>query len=54
MTEKKEQIINQFTLAGMSSLSELLLCEVDTLLQPYPHAQMPVSSDFADGEFSNV
>jgi hypothetical protein len=40
--ENKEQIISRFNMAGLPSLPELLLCEMDALLQP-------VSPDLADG-----
>jgi hypothetical protein len=50
VTENKEQIISQFKLAGMSSLPELLLREMDALLQPDIGAQMAgsrLSKNFA-------
>jgi hypothetical protein len=50
VTEKKDQIINQFNMAGIPSLPELLLREVNTLLRSDAGAQMPVSPDLAEGE----
>jgi len=38
--ENKEQKISQFNLAGMYSLPELLLQEMDALLQPVSGAQL--------------
>ncbi|MDG2176662.1 MAG: hypothetical protein P8M72_11115 [Gammaproteobacteria bacterium] len=52
MTENKEQIISQFNLAGMPSLPELLLREMDALLQPDTGAQM--AGSWLSINFANV